>query len=76
MNPTRKIAVITGVLFILATLTGPLLATPLTPDITGTDYLARVSGHMNQVAGGALLWIIAAFASAGIAVAVNPVQPE
>ena len=35
MNPTRKIAVITGVLFILATLAGPLLATPLTPDLTG-----------------------------------------
>ena len=37
MNPTRKIAVITGVLFILATLAGPLLATPLTPDLTGAD---------------------------------------
>ena len=29
MNSTRKIAVITGVLFILATLMGPILATPL-----------------------------------------------
>jgi hypothetical protein len=76
MNPTRKIAVITGVLFILATLAGPMLATPLTPDLTGADYLAGVSAQMNQAAGGVLLWIIAAFASAGIAVAMYPVLKE
>ena len=76
MNPTRKIAVITGVLFILATLTGPLLATPLTPDLTGVDYLTGVSAQMNQAAGGVLLWIIAAFASAGIAIAMYPVLKE
>jgi hypothetical protein len=76
MNSTRKIAVITGVLFILATLAGPLLATPLTPDLTGADYLAGVSAHMNQAAGGVLLWIIAAFASAGIAIAMYPVLKE
>ncbi len=76
MNSTRKIAVITGVLFILATLAGPLLATPLTPDLTGADYLAGVSAQMNQAAGGVLLWIIAAFASAGIAIAMYPVLKE
>ena len=76
MNATRKIAVITGVIFILATLTGPLLATPLTPDLTGTDYLTRFSAHTNQVAGGALLWIISAFTSAGIAIAMYPVLKE
>jgi hypothetical protein len=76
MNPTRKVAVITGVLFIVATLAGPLLATPLTPDLTGADYLAGVSAHMNQAAGGVLLWIISAFASAGIAIAMYPVLKE
>ena len=76
MNPTRKTAVIAGVLFILATLAGPLLATPLTPDLTGADYLAGVSAQMNQAAGGVLLWIIAAFASAGIAIAMYPVLKE
>ena len=76
MNSTRKIAVITGVIFILATLTGPLLATPLTPDLTGTDYLARISAQPNQVAGGVLLWIISAFTSAGIAIAMYPVLKE
>ena len=76
MNPTRKTAVITGVLFILATLTGPLLATPLTPALTGADYLAGVSAHMNQAAGGVLLWIISHFTGCGIAIALYAVLKE
>ena len=76
MNSTRRIAVITGVLFIVATLAGPLLATPLTRDLTAADNLTRFSAHTNQVAGGVLLWIIAAFASAGIAIAMYPVLKE
>ena len=73
MNTNRKSAITAGVLLILATLTGPLLATPLTPDLTGADYLIRVSAHPNQAAGGVLLWIISAFAGAGIAIAMYPV---
>ncbi len=73
MNTNRKTAVITGVLFIIATLTGPILATPLMPDLTGTDYLTRVSTHPNQAAAGVLLSIIAYFACAGIAVMMYPV---
>jgi hypothetical protein len=76
MSSTRKIAVIAGVLFIIATLTGPVLARPLTPVLTGADYLAGVSAHPNQVAGGVLLWIIAAFACAGVPVALYPVTKE
>jgi len=76
MDTTRKIAVITGVLFILATLTGPLLATPLTPDTTGADYLARFSAQPNQAAAGILFWIISAFTGAGIAIAMYPVLKE
>jgi hypothetical protein len=72
MNSNRKTAVITGVIFILATLMG-LLATPLTPDLTGTDYLTRVSAHPNQTAAGVLLSIIAYFACAGIAIVMYPV---
>jgi len=75
MNSTRKIAVITGVIFIIATLAG-ILASPLTPDLTGTDYLTQVSAHPNQAAGAVLLWIIAAFTSAGIAIAMYPVLKE
>jgi hypothetical protein len=76
MNTYRKIAISVGVLFILATLTGPLLATPLTPDRTGTDYLTRFSEHTNQAAGGVLLWIISAFTGAGIAIALYPVLKQ
>lgn len=76
MNTYRKIAVITGVIFFIATVAGPILATPLTPALTGTDYLAQVSAHPNQVAGGVLLWIISAFTSAGIAIAMYPVLKE
>ena len=56
----RKIAVITGVIFIIATVAS-LLAAALTPVLTGTDYLTRFSAHTNQVAAGALLYLIARF---------------
>lgn len=69
----RKIAVITGVIFIIATLMGPILAGPLLPDVTGTDFLTRVSAHPIQAAGGVLLSIIGYLACAGIAVVMYPV---
>jgi len=72
MNTTRKIAVITGVVFIIATVAA-LLGSALTPVLTGTDYLTRVSAHTNQMAAGALLSLIGYFASAGIAVVMYPV---
>jgi hypothetical protein len=73
MKSTRKIAVITGVVFIIATLMGPILATPLLPVLTGTDYLTRVSAHPNQAAAGMLFLIIGYLACAGIAVVMYPV---
>lgn len=76
MNSNRKIAVITGVLFIIATLMGPILAAPLIPDLTGTDYLIQLSAHTNQVVTGVLLMIIGYFACAGIAVVMYPVLKE
>lgn len=76
MNSTRKTAVMTGVLFIIATLTGPILATPLIPNLTGTDSLIQLSAHTNQVATGVLLSIIAYFACVGIAIALYPVLKE
>jgi len=72
----RKIAVITGVIFIIATVIGPILARPLMPDLTGADYLNQVSAHPNQVAAGALLSIIGYFACAGIAVVMYPVLKQ
>ena len=54
MNSTRKIAVITGVVFIIATV-AVLLAGVLVPDLTDTDYLTNLAVNANQVAAGALL---------------------
>ena len=72
MNSTRKIAVITGVIFIIATVAS-LVAATLVPVLTGADYLTRFSAHTNQVAAGALLYLIGYFACAGIAVVMYPV---
>ncbi len=76
MKPTRQTAVIAGVLFILATLTGPLLATPLTSALTGADTLAGISAQMNRAAGGVLLWLISHFTGCGIAIALYAVLKE
>jgi hypothetical protein len=75
MKTTRKIAVITGVIFIIATVIN-LIAAALVPVPKGTDYLAWFSAHSNQVAGGALLYLISFFASGGIAIAMYPVLKE
>ncbi len=58
MNTTRKIAVITGVVFIIATVAS-LSGTAIANVPSGTDYLARFSAQANQVAAGALLHLIA-----------------
>ena len=72
----RRIAVITGVIFIIATVAG-LLAAVLTgvfgPVLTGAAYLTSLSANANQVTAGALLYIIGYFASAGIAIVMYPV---
>ncbi len=72
MNSTRKVAVISGVIFIIATVV-VFVGDALTPDLTGTDYLTRFSAHTNQVAAGALAYLVAFFASGGIAIAMYPV---
>ena len=75
MNSTRKIAATTGVMFIIATVAA-LVANALTPVLTGADYLTRFSVHTNQVAAGALLYLIGYFACAGIAVVMYPVLKQ
>jgi hypothetical protein len=69
MDPSRKTATVTGVLFIIATVAA-VVAAALVPVLTDADYLTRVSARTNQVAAGALFYLIAAFASAGIAVSL------
>ena len=73
MNSTRKIAVTTGVIFIVATVAA-LLAAGVEPILTSTDYLTKVSANANQVAMDAFLYLIAAFTSVGIAISMYPVM--
>ncbi len=72
MNSSRKNAVITGVLFIIATVAA-LAAAAVAPVLSGTDYLTKVAANASQLAGGALLYLIAAFSSVGIAISLYPV---
>jgi Domain of unknown function (DUF4386) len=72
VDPARTTAIVTGVLFIVATVAS-VTATALEPALTGPDYLGGFSAHPNQAAAGAFLYIVAALASAAIAVALYPV---
>jgi hypothetical protein len=68
----RQAARLTGLLFIIATVAN-LVGAAVRPDLTGADYLGELSAQPDRVAAGALLVLIAAFACAGIAVAMYPV---
>jgi hypothetical protein len=73
-RPTdRKTAVIVGVLFISATVAN-LLSTSLTRSLVDApDYLRSLSASGDQILVGALFALIAALASASIAIALYPV---
>jgi hypothetical protein len=75
MNSTRKIAVITGVIFIIATVAA-LLAAGVDALLRGTDFLGKVSANANQVVVGAFFYLIAAFTSVGISISLYPVLKE
>jgi hypothetical protein len=73
MNP-RRTARIVGALFIVATaasMIGSLVFTK--PILDDPNYLVKLSESHNRVLTGSLLSIIAAFASAGIAIGLYPV---
>jgi hypothetical protein len=72
MDTTRKIAVVTGVLFLVATIAA-LVAAVLAPVLTGAEYLDKLPTEANQVTAGALAYLVAAFSSAGIAISLYPV---
>lgn len=74
MGKDRQRAVAAGVLFIVAT-TASILGRVafLDPILEGTGFLARIAVNQNRVAAGALLGLVAYFASASIAIALYPV---
>jgi Domain of unknown function (DUF4386) len=69
---TRPYAVAAGVLLILAT-AASVASQPLPAPVRDPDVLTSVAAHQAQVGAGALLAMTAAFASAGVAVALYPV---
>ena len=68
----RRISITAGVIFIIAGVAG-LAAPVLLPGLKGADYLTKVSGNSNVVTVAALLYLIAAFTSVGIAIVLYPV---
>ena len=72
MTSSRTTSIATGTLFILATIAA-LAAAEVVPALTGSDYLIGVAHHPRPVAAAALLYLIAAGTSAGIAIALYPV---
>ena len=73
MNRNRKIAIIAGVLFIIATVASVLGTLFSKPILDATDYLIKISANENRMAIGALFKFIAAAASAGIAISLYPI---
>jgi hypothetical protein len=73
MNTYRNNAIIVGVLFIIASVLGVLGRSFSQPILDAPDYLIKISANENQVIIGGLLSLLAAFASAGIAIGLYPV---
>ncbi len=73
MNISRKIGIVTGILFIVATAAGLLGSRARAPILAAPDYLTQVAANANHMLAGALLSFLAAAASAGIAISLYPV---
>ena len=73
-NSNKMIARIAGVLFFTATVASILVSVGfLNPASHNSDYLLKVFANENRVIIGALFLLIAAFASAGIAISLYPI---
>ena len=73
MNGNRRIAIVAGVLFIVATVADLISRVVLVqPILTDPVDLTKVSANENQVLLGALFLFIGAAAAAGIAIALYP----
>jgi hypothetical protein len=74
MRSIRKNAIIVGVLFIIATVASVLGKVVFSqPILDAPDYLNGISNNENQVLIGAILGLVAAFASASIAIWLYPI---
>ena len=73
MDADRRAAVSAGILFIIATVASVIGSALATSHLDDPAYLTFLSAHETRVALGALFELVAAGASAGIAVALYPV---
>jgi hypothetical protein len=74
MNATRKIAIIVGVFYLIATAAGLIgLGAFMDPILNDPDYLINIHANENQVILGALLELVMAVAVAGIGITVYPI---
>ncbi len=73
MDTNRRIAIVAGVMFIIATVGALASSALLTPILSAPDYLARISANEGQVLWGAFLQFIAGVACPAIALALYPV---
>ncbi len=74
MNTNRKTAIVAGILFLFATVINLISNTVfLKPILDAPDYLSSIFTSENQILIGSFLHVIAAFACAGIAIALYPV---
>ena len=72
-RPDTLAARAAGALLIAATVASLLSTALLNPVFTGSDYLVKISAHQDRILAGGFFQIVAAFASAGIAVSLYPV---
>src|SRR5215213_6851450 len=72
MKTERKTSIATGILFIVATIAA-LAANAIDPSLAGSEHLSELAEHGAAQIGAAVLYLIAAATSAGIAIALYPV---
>ncbi len=72
-RPDTLTARVAGALLIAATVASLLSTGLLNLVFSGSDYLVKISAHQDRIVAGGFFEIIAAFASAGIAVSLYPV---
>jgi Domain of unknown function (DUF4386) len=72
-RPDTVTARVAGALLIAATVASLLSTALLNPVVSGSDYLLKISAHQDRIVAGGFFEIVAAFASAGIAVSLYPV---
>lgn len=73
MNTNRRIAVVAGVAFLIATLAQLVGVALVSPILGAPDYLAEISANEDRVQFGALFQFIGGVACTGIALALYPV---